>query len=259
MPGLERRPPVPRQLHFAEGHWQRTWEMAAQTQGPEAAGIALQAGSHAGQGPGRIAPGRVHPPGQTFPAPRGHRRVEPPAPCSLAKAAAEALVLSRKINSSRTPLPTPQRGPCLNSNVARSAELANKPLEALPFTKQDGRPSSWTTSACGRVWHGPRRASKSRAAPSALRHLNLADSLTLAVLNATKASKEAKTFETHAVLPQDPFELAAAEAMASGTNPGAWPFACALILLGAFGRRNAGKRTEAHLASSAFAPSECNG
>ena len=66
------------------------------------------------------------------------------------------------------------------------------------------------------------------------------------MLNATKASKEAKTFETHAVLPQDPFELAAAEAMASGTNPGAWPFACALILLGLLAagmRANELKRT----------------
>ena len=180
-------------LHFAEGHWQRTWEMAAQTQGPEAAGIALQAGAMLGKALDEL-------PLDEFirQAKPSQRRVVTDELNHLHTLLtgegrhAEALVLSRKINSLTDPIADPTAWTLSQLNVARSAELANKPLKRCwPFTKQDGRPSSWTTSACGHVWHEPRRASKSRAAPrSPLRHLSLADSLTLAVLNATKRPRK---------------------------------------------------------------------
>ena len=237
-------------LHFAEGHWQRTWEMASQTPGPAATGIALQAGVMLGKSLDEL-------PLDEFirQAKPSQRRVVTDELNHLHTLLtgegrhAEALVLSRKINSLTDPIADPKAWTLSQLNVARSAELANKPLEALLAFHEAGRTAELLDDLGlrARVARAQARFEESRgASASALRHLNLADSLTLALLNATKTSKEAKTFETHAVLPQDPFELAAAEAMASGTNPGAWPFACALILLGLLAagmRANELKRT----------------
>lgn len=237
-------------LHFAEGHWQRTWEMASQIQVPEAAGIALQSGAMLGKGLDEL------------PLSKFIRQAKPSQRCLVTDELnhlhtlltaedrySEALVLSRKINTLNDPIADPTAWTLSQLKVARSAELANKPLEALLAFHEAGRTAELLDDLGlrARVARTQARFEESRGATaSALRHLNLADSLTLAVLNATKASKEAKTFETHAVLPLDPFELAAAEAMTSGTNPGAWPFACALILLGLLAagmRANELKRT----------------
>lgn len=237
-------------LHFAEGHWQRTWEMASQIQVPEAAGIALQSGAMLGKGLDEL------------PLSEFIRQAKPSQRCLVTDELnhlhtlltaedrySEALVLSRKINTLTDPIADPTAWTLSQLKVARSAELANKPLEALLAFHEAGRTAELLDDLGlrARVARTQARFEESRGATaSALRHLNLADSLTLAVLNATKASKEAKTFETHAVLPLDPFELAAAEAMTSGTNPGAWPFACALILLGLLAagmRANELKRT----------------
>ena len=237
-------------LHFAEGHWQRTWEMASQIQVPEAAGIALQSGAMLGKGLDEL------------PLSEFIRQAKPSQRCLVTDELnhlhtlltaedrySEALVLSRKINTLNDPIADPTAWTLSQLKVARSAELANKPLEALLAFHEAGRTAELLDDLGlrARVARTQARFEESRGATaSALRHLNLADSLTLAVLNATKASKEAKTFETHAVLPLDPFELAAAEAMTSGTNPGAWPFACALILLGLLAagmRANELKRT----------------
>lgn len=237
-------------LHFAEGHWQRTWEMASQIQVPEAAGIALQSGAMLGKGLDEL------------PLSEFIRQAKPSQRCLVTDELnhlhtlltaedrySEALVLSRKINTLTDPIADPTAWTLSQLKVARSAELANKPLEALLAFHEAGRTAELLDDLGlrARVARTQARFEESRGATaSALRHLNLADSLTLAVLNATKASKEAKTFETHAVLPLDPFELAAAEAMTSGTNPGAWPFASALILLGLLAagmRANELKRT----------------
>ena len=237
-------------LHFAEGHWQRTWEMASQIQVPEAAGIALQSGAMLGKGLDEL------------PLSEFIRQAKPSQRCLVTDELnhlhtlltaedrySEALVLSRKINTLTDPIADPTAWTLSQLKVARSAELANKPLEALLAFHEAGRTAELLDDLGlrARVARTQARFEESRGATaSALRHLNLADSLTLAVLNATKASKEAKTFETHAVLPLDPFELAAAEAMTSATNPGAWPFACALILLGLLAagmRANELKRT----------------
>tara|TARA_B100001564_G_scaffold343558_1_gene340253 strand:+ start:1075 stop:2769 length:1695 start_codon:yes stop_codon:yes gene_type:complete len=237
-------------LHFTEGHWQRTWEMASQIQVPEAAGIALQSGAMLGKGLDEL------------PLSEFIRQAKPSQRCLVTDELnhlhtlltaedrySEALVLSRKINTLTDPIADPTAWTLSQLKVARSAELANKPLEALLAFHEAGRTAELLDDLGlrARVARTQARFEESRGATaSALRHLNLADSLTLAVLNATKASKEAKTFETHAVLPLDPFELAAAEAMTSGTNPGAWPFACALILLGLLAagmRANELKRT----------------
>lgn len=224
--------------------------MASQIQVPEAAGIALQSGAMLGKGLDEL------------PLSEFIRQAKPSQRCLVTDELnhlhtlltaedrySEALVLSRKINTLTDPIADPTAWTLSQLKVARSAELANKPLEALLAFHEAGRTAELLDDLGlrARVARTQARFEESRGATaSALRHLNLADSLTLAVLNATKASKEAKTFETHAVLPLDPFELAAAEAMTSGTNPGAWPFACALILLGLLAagmRANELKRT----------------
>jgi tetratricopeptide (TPR) repeat protein len=237
-------------MHFAEGQWQRTWEMASHIPGTEASGMALQAGAMLGKALEEL-------PLDNFirQAKPSQRRVVTDelnhllTLLTLEGRYTEALVLSRKINTLTDPIADPAAWTLSQLNVAKSAELANKPLEALLAFHEAGLTAELLDDLGlrARVARTQARFEESRGATaSALRQLSLADSLTLAVLNATKASKEAKTFETHAVLPQDPFELAAAEAMASSTSPGAWPFACALILLGLLAagmRANELKRT----------------
>ena len=170
-------------LHFAEGHWQRTWDMASQAQGPEAAGIALQAGAMLGKALAEL-------PLDEFirQAKPSQRRVVTDELNHLHTLLtgegrhAEALVLSRKINTLTDPIADPTAWTLSQLNVARSAELANKPLEALLAFHEAGRTAEQLDDLGlrARVARTQARFEESRGATaSALRHLSLADSLTL--------------------------------------------------------------------------------
>lgn len=223
------------ELHFVEGHWQEVWDSAAAMTGARAAGLRIQAGAMLGH------------PLAHLPLDAYLRAAKPSEHTTVlselthlhtmltgAGRMGEALELSRKMVQLSDPIADPEDWTVAQLRVAVSAERANQPLEALLAFHEAGRAADQVKDIAlrARIAREQSRFEHERGATqAAFEHLALADSLTLAMLHSVHQQREPRQFQSFPVLSEDPFELAAAEAMRPSTSPGAWPFACALILL----------------------------
>lgn len=148
---------------------------------------------------------------------------------------AESLTLARSMVGLYDPVADPEAWTLAQLRVAISAEHAGKPLEALLAFHDAGRTANQLENIQlrARIAREQARFERDRGATSsALQHLQQADSLTLLMLQGARVGRETKQFSAQPMIMGDPFEVAASQAMASPCSPGAWPFACALILLG---------------------------
>jgi len=224
------------ELHFVEGHWEEVWNATASMEGPRAEGLRIQAGAMIGH---PIS----HLPLETY------LRTTKPSERSIVLSELthlhtmlsgsgrmqEALDLARGMVSLSDPIADAEDWTVAQLRVAVSAERAGKPLEALLAFHEAGRAAELVKdiSLRARIAREQARFERERGATkAALEHLALADSLTVAMLHNVHQDREPRQFQSFPVLSDDPFELAAAEAMRPTASPGAWPFACALILLG---------------------------
>lgn len=224
------------ELHFVEGHWQKVWDSTADMDGPRASGLRIQAGVMVGNPLAHLPIDAYI--RSTKPSERtvvlselthlhtmlsGEGRLE------------EALDLSRKMVSLSDPIANSEDWTVAQLRVAVSAERAGRPLDALLAFHEAGHAAEQLEDIPlrARIAREQSRFERERGATkAALEHLALADSLTLAMLHTVHQEREPKTFQSFPVLTEDPFELAVAEATRPTSSPGAWPFACALILLG---------------------------
>ena len=224
------------ELHFVEGHWQKVWDATADMDGARASGLRIQAGVMVGNPLAHLPVDAYI--RSTKPSERtivlselthlhtmlsGEGRLE------------EALDLSRKMVSLSDPIANSEDWTVAQLRVAVSAERAGRPLDALLAFHEAGRAAEQLKDIGlrARIAREQSRFEGERgAAKAALEHLALADSLTLAMLHTVHQEREPKSFQSFPVLTEDPFELAVADAMKPTSSPGAWPFACALILLG---------------------------
>lgn len=224
------------EIHFAEGHWEEVWNAALTTESDRAAGLQLQAGVMLGK------------PLQDLPVKdylrrldNGNRKEVLSELTHLHTMLAgvgrsnEALTLAHTLGKVYDPLAEPDAWTVAQLRIATSAERAQKPLDALLAFHEASRVAGELDDLPlrARIAREQARFEQARGASNeAFRHLALADSLTLAMLHSAPQRREPQSFQSHPILHADPFELAANELMASTPSPGAWPFACALILLG---------------------------
>ena len=224
------------ELHFVEGHWQHVWESTSNLEGPRASGLHIQAGAMLGH-PLEHLPVEAYL-RSTRPSQRSIVLSELTHLHTMLSGAGrleEALALSRKMVSLSDPIADAEAWTVAQLRVAVSAERASKPLDALLAFHEAGRAADQVKDIAlrARIAREQARFERERGAiAAALEHLALADSLTVAMLHNVHQEREPRQFQSFPVLSKDPFELAAAEAMRPSATPGAWPFACALILLG---------------------------
>lgn len=224
------------ELHFVEGHWEEVWNATADMGGARAKGLRIQAGAMIGH------------PLSHLPL-EAYLRTTRPSERSIVLSELthlhtmlsgsgrmqEALDLSRSMVTLSDPIADAEDWTVAQLRVAVSAERAGKPLEALLAFHEAGRAADQVKdiSLRARIAREQARFERERGATkAALDHLALADSLTVAMLHNVHQNREPRQFQSFPVLSDDPFEVAAAEAMRPASSPGAWPFACALILLG---------------------------
>ena len=224
------------ELHFVEGHWQEVWDQTLDMTGPRQIGLRLQAGAMMGY------------PLDHLPL-DAYLRATKPSERSLVLSELthlhtiltgesrfdEALDLSRKMTSLSDAIAESETWTVGQLRVAVSAERAGKPLEALLAFHEAGRVADQIkdTALRARIAREQARFERERGATkAALDHMILADSLTLTLLHSVHQQREPRTFQSFPVVSDDPFELAAAEALRPANSAGGWPFACALILLG---------------------------
>lgn len=224
------------ELHFAEGNWKEVWAASLDAQAPRAAGLQLQAGIMLGK------------PLSELPLDAYFNRLEQNNRNEVESElihlhtmlagmgrTQEAWQLAKRMGALHDPVTEPDAWTVAQLRIATSAERAMQPLEALLAFHEAGRVARQLEDLPlrARIAREQARFEQARgASDEALRHLALADSLTLALLHGAHQDREPRMFQSHPVLHADPFELAADEIMASSASPGAWPFACALILLG---------------------------
>ena len=224
------------ELHFAEGHWAQVWNDASELAGPRAEGLRLQAGAMLGQPLAEL-------PVDTYlksARPSNHAEVVSELThlhtlLTGAGRATEALALAQRMGTLYDPLADPEPWTVAQLRIAVSAEQAGQPLDALLAFHEAGLVATQLDDMPLRARIAREQArfeEKRGATQAALQHLAMADSLTLAMLQSAHQRREPRSFQAHPIMPADPFELAAAEAMKPAVGPGAWPFACALILLG---------------------------
>lgn len=224
------------ELHFAEGHWERVWDETENLSSARAMGLRMQAGVMLGK------------PLESLSMEAYCRSTKPSELdevmselthlhtmlTSLARHE-EALALSRHMTGLLDPVADGEDWTMSQLRVAISAERAEKPFEALLAFHEASRAAESIEDIALRARLAREQARFERdrgATDAALDHLALADSLTMSMLQNMHHRREARSFESHPVLSADPFEVAAAEALRPATSPGAWPFACALVLLG---------------------------
>ena len=223
------------ELHFAQGHWNEVWALTGSLKGAHAQGLRLQAGVMLGQGLDDL-------PVESYlrsakPSNEGLVLGELTHLHTLLNGlgrSEEALSLARSMASFFDPLADPEPWTLAQLRVAVSAEQANQPLEALLAFHEAGRVATQVNDVAlrARIAREQARFERARGAEkAALEHLVLADSLTMAMLQGGRQTREPRAFQSHPALLDDPFELAAADAMRPQTSSGAWPFACALLAL----------------------------
>ena len=224
------------ELHFAQGNWNEVWALTESLTGPHAQGLRLQAGVMLGM---RLDDLPVEP----------YLRSAKPSNEELVLGelthlhtllngltrSEEALDLARTMVTFFDPLTDPEPWTLAQLRVAISAEQANKPLEALLAFHEAGRVATQVNDLAlrARIAREQARFERARGAEkAALDHLVLADSLTMVMLHSGGKEREPRAFQSHPALLEDPFELAAADAMRPQPSSGAWPFAFALLTLG---------------------------
>jgi tetratricopeptide (TPR) repeat protein len=224
------------ELHFVEGHWERVWEESSRLEGARAGGLRLQAGAMLGH------------PLEHLPV-DGYLSTSQPNERSVVLSElthlhtslsgsgrlTEALDLARKLATLSDPVANREEWTVAQLRVAVSAERAGQPLEALLAYHEAGLAAQRVNDDAlrARIAREQARFERDRGATEmAFRHLALADSLTQSMLYNVHKGRDTRSFQSFPVLNDDPFELAAAKAMKSNGTPGAWPFACALLVLG---------------------------
>lgn len=223
------------ELHFAQGNWNEVWALTESLKGPHAQGLRLQSGVMLGQALEAL-------PVESFlrsakPSNEGVVLGELTHLHTLLSGLGrsdEALSLARTMASFFDPLADPEPWTLAQLRVAISAEQANQPLEALLAFHEAGRVASQVNDVAlrARIAREQARFERARGAEkAALDHLVMADSLTMVMLHSGGQEREPRAFQTHPALLDDPFELAAADAMRPQASSGAWPFACALLAL----------------------------
>lgn len=224
------------ELHFVEGQWREARDVACQLDGPRAGGLCLQASAMTGT-PLDSLSWRAY-----------LRDARPSTSAEVVSEltnlhtmlvaggrAHEALTLAQGMVNLYDPVAHPEAWTLAQLRVAVSAERAGKPVDALLAFHDANRAASQLedVSLRARIAREQARFERDRGATlSALHHLQLADSLTLVLLQGAHVGRETRSFAAHPMVAADPFELAAAEALQQPCSPGAWPFACAFILLG---------------------------
>ena len=224
------------ELHFAEGHWNDVWTGARNVESTRAEGLRLQAGV------------MLDTPLSQLPVKAYLKRATPVNRREVVSElthlhtmlagmgrAQEAWQLAQLMGTVHDPADDPEAWTVAQLRMATSAERAMQPLDALLAFHEAARVAEQLEDLPlrARIAREQARFEQARgASDEALRHLTLADSLTLAMLHGVHQEREPRAFQSHPVLHSDPFELAADEMMHATTSPGAWPFACALILLG---------------------------
>ena len=223
------------ELHFAQGNWNEVWALTESLSGPHAQGLRLQSGVMLGT---QLEDLPVEP----------YLRSAKPSSEALVLGelthlhtllnglgrSKEALNLARTMASFFDPLADPEPWTLAQLRVAISAEQANQPLEALLAFHEAGRVATQVNDVAlrARIAREQARFERARGAEkAALDHLVMADSLTMVMLHGGAQERETRTFQSHPALLDDPFELAAADAMRPQASSGAWPFACALLAL----------------------------
>lgn len=224
------------ELHFAEGHWNDVWTGARKVESTRAEGLRLQAGVMLGS-PLSQLPVKAYLK-RTTPVNRREVVSELTHLHTMLAGmgrAQEAWQLAQLMGMVHDPADDPEAWTVAQLRMATSAERAMQPLDALLAFHEAARVAEQLEDLPlrARIAREQARFEQARgASDEALRHLTLADSLTLAMLYGVHQEREPRAFQSHPVLHSDPFELAADEMMHATTSPGAWPFACALILLG---------------------------
>lgn len=223
------------ELHFAQGHWEEVWAMTESMKGVRAQGLRLQSGVMLGRTLDDLAV-------------ESYLRSARPSNEDLVLGelthlhtllnglgrSEEALTLAQRMASFFDPLADPEPWTLAQLRVAISAEQANQPLEALLAFHEAGRVATQVDDVAlrARIAREQARFERARGAKkAALDHLVLADSLTMVMLHTVHREREPRSFQSHPALLDDPFELAAADAMRTPASSGAWPFACALLAL----------------------------
>lgn len=223
------------ELHFAQGNWNEVWALTESLNGVHAQGLRLQAGAMLGRALNAL-------PVESYlrsakPSNEGLVLGELTHLHTLLNGlgrSEEALSLARSMASFFDPLADPEPWTLAQLRVAISAEQANQPLEALLAFHEAGRVATQVNDVAlrARIAREQARFERARGAEkAALDHLVLADSLTMIMLHSGAQEREPRTFQSHPALVDDPFELAAANAMRPPSSSGAWPFACALLAL----------------------------
>ena len=223
------------ELHFAQGNWNEVWALTESLNGVHAQGLRLQAGAMLGRALNAL-------PVESYlrsakPSNEGLVLGELTHLHTLLNGlgrSEEALSLARSMASFFDPLADPEPWTLAQLRVAISAEQANQPIEALLAFHEAGRVATQVNDVAlrARIAREQARFERARGAEkAALDHLVLADSLTMIMLHSGAQEREPRTFQTHPALVDDPFELAAADAMRPPSSSGAWPFACALLAL----------------------------
>lgn len=224
------------ELHFAEGHWNDVWTGARNVESTRAEGLRLQAGVMLGS-PLSQLPVKAYLK-RTTPVNRREVVSELTHLHTMLAGmgrAQEAWQLAQLMGMVHDPADDPEAWTVAQLRMATSAERAMQPLDALLAFHEAARVAEQLEDLPlrARIAREQARFEQARgASDEALRHLMLADSLTLAMLYGVHQEREPRAFQSHPVLHSDPFELAADEMMHATNSPGAWPFACALILLG---------------------------
>ena len=224
------------ELHFAEGHWNDVWTGARNVESTRAEGLRLQAGVMLGS-PLSQLPVKAYLK-RTTPVNRREVVSELTHLHTMLAGmgrAQEAWQLAQLMGMVHDPADDPEAWTVAQLRMATSAERAMQPLDALLAFHEAARVAEQLEDLPlrARIAREQARFEQARgASDEALRHLTLADSLTLAMLYGVHQEREPRAFQSHPVLHSDPFELAADEMMHATNSPGAWPFACALILLG---------------------------
>lgn len=223
------------ELHFAQGNWNEVWALTESLNGVHAQGLRLQAGAMLGRALNALpVESYLH---SAKPSNEGLVLGELTHLHTLLNGlgrSEEALSLARSMASFFDPLADPEPWTLAQLRVAISAEQANQPLEALLAFHEAGRVATQVNDVAlrARIAREQARFERARGAEkAALDHLVLADSLTMIMLHSGAQEREPRTFQTHPALVDDPFELAAADAMRPPSSSGAWPFACALLAL----------------------------
>ena len=224
------------ELHFAQGHWQEVWSLTGSLTGAHAQGLRLQAGVMIGYSLNDLPLESYL--RSTRPSNESQILSELTHLHTLLNGSGrsvEGLALARRMTTLFDPLADPEPWTMAQLRVAISAEQAGKPLEALLAFHEAGRVAEQVNDVAlrARIAREQARFERQRGANNAaLEHLVLADSLTLVMLHNAHLPREIRSFQSHPMLSEDPFELAAAEAMQTKSSTGAWPFASALLALG---------------------------